>query len=283
MPDQTGIEWTDATWNPVTGCTEVSPGCAHCYAKTFAERWRGKEDHPYEMGFDLTLRPERLDQPRRWRKPRMIFVNSMSDLFHEGIPWDFIVDVYKVMFEADQHIYQVLTKRSERFREFFGSGLPLGDGPQDETEYWQAMNRKYVGEAPHIWHGVSVENQRFADIRIPHLLSVPAAVRFLSCEPLLGPLDLTPYLERLQWVIVGGESGPKARPANPHWVREIKDQCVRYGVPFFFKQWGELAPLSQLSGIIDRTEEHHRIDYARLGKNKSGAMLDRREWRQMPR
>ena len=180
---RSSIEWTDATWNPVTGCIEVSPGCAHCYAKTFAERFRGVPGHPYERGFDLQLRPERLDQPLRWKKPRSIFVNSMSDLFHEDVPDEYIREVFAVMALADHHRFQVLTKRAERLAELAPS-LP-----------WPA----------HVWMGVSVENQRWTS-RIDHLREVPAAVRFLSCEPLLGPLELD--LEGIDWVIAGGESGP---------------------------------------------------------------------------
>jgi protein gp37 len=188
MSDRSAIEWTEATWNPVTGCTQVSPGCAHCYAKTFAERFRGVPGHPYEQGFDLTLRPERLEQPLLWKKPRLIFVNSMSDLFHEDVPEEFIRQVLKVMQQAHWHTFQLLTKRSERLAAMADS-LP-----------WP----------PNLWMGVSVENQRWTS-RIDDLRSVDAAVRFLSCEPLL---------------------------MNPEWVRSIRTQCEGSNVPFFFKQWG---------------------------------------------
>ena len=213
MSESSKIEWTDATWNPVTGCTQISPGCAHCYAKTFAERFRGVPGHPYEPGFDLTLRPERLEQPLNWKKPRTIFVNSMSDLFHDGVSDDYIAGVFDVMRSADWHIFQVLTKRSERLRTL-AERLPWPDN---------------------VWMGVSVENQRWTT-RIDDLREVPAAVRFLSCEPLLGHLDLN--LDKIGWVIVGGESGPGARPMQLDWATSIRDQCQEQKVSFFFKQWG---------------------------------------------
>ena len=210
---RSSIEWTEATWNPVTGCKEISPGCAHCYAKTFAERFRGVPGHPYENGFDLQLRPERLSQPLRWKKPRTIFVNSMSDLFHEDVPDDYVREVFEVMRIADHHRFQVLTKRSERLAELAPS-LP-----------WPS----------NVWMGVSVENQRFVS-RIDDLRETDATLRFLSCEPLLGPLELD--LEGIHWVIAGGESGPGSRPMAPEWVRSVRDQCLTARVPFFFKQWG---------------------------------------------
>ena len=283
---KTEIAWTDSTWNPVTGCVEVSPGCAHCYAKTFAERWRGVEGHAYEQGFDLTLRPERLDQPSRWTKPRIIFVNSMSDLFHEDIPDEYILRVYREMRRNPRHVFQVLTKRSDRMRKLTAHPAWIEDNDGLPTSGLLAPQFEPYIDKPldHVWHGVSVENQRFADERIPHLFDVPSAVRFLSCEPLLGPVDLTPWLEQLQWVIVGGESGSKARPMNPHWARDIKDQCMRYGVPFFFKQWGQYLPIEQGNGVFPDRQivEIDRREYLRLGKNKSGALLDHREWKQMP-
>lgn len=214
MAQATAIEWTEATWNPVRGCTKVSPGCKHCYAQTFAERWRGIPGHPYEQGFDLRLVPEKLEEPLSWTRPRRIFVNSMSDLFHERVPEDFIRRVFEVMEEATWHTFQILTKRSARVREL-APRLP-----------WP----------PNVWQGVSVENARYT-VRIDDLQQVPAAVRFLSVEPLLGPIPSLP-LDGISWVIVGGESGPKHRPLDPAWVREIRDQCVAARVPFFFKQWG---------------------------------------------
>ena len=219
MSDQTRIEWTDATWNPIRGCTKISPGCTHCYAETFAERFRGVPGHPYEQGFDLRTIPEKLADPLRWRASRMVFVNSMSDLFHQEVSEDYIRKVVRVMLLANWHTYQVLTKRSSRMRELL------------ETRFRDAA------EATQIWWGVSVENRRDGLPRIEDLRAAPARVRFLSVEPLLedlGPLDLS----GIHWVIVGGESGPGARPMNPGWVRSIRDQCRTSGVPFFFKQWG---------------------------------------------
>ena len=214
MADGSAIEWTEATWNPVTGCSKVSPGCAHCYAETFAERWRGIPGHPYEQGFDLRLWPERLGQPLRWKRPRMIFVNSMSDLFHEDIPNDFVHAVFDVMGRADQHTFQILTKRHERLSDLAG-GLT-----------WHR----------NIWLGVSIENRRFVQ-RADYLRMVPAAVRFISAEPLLGPLEGL-ELDGIDWLIAGGESGPGHRPVRAEWIRALRDQCQAEGVAFFFKQWG---------------------------------------------
>jgi protein gp37 len=240
MAEHSSIEWTEATWNPVTGCTKVSPGCAHCYAETFAERFRGVPGHPYERGFDLQLRPERLEQPLTWAQPRMIFVNSMSDLFHEDIDLAYIREVFKVMRKANRHTFQILTKRSQRMVDV-ASRLRWPDN---------------------IWMGVSVENQRWTR-RVDDLRKVPAKVRFLSCEPLLGPLKL--YLDGIDWVIVGGESGPSARPMKPEWARDIRKQCADAGVAFFFKQWGA-----------------HNEAGERVGKGKAGRQLDGRVWGAMP-
>jgi protein gp37 len=219
MSDRSAIEWTDATWNPVRGCTKISPGCARCYAETFAERFRGVAGHPYEHGFDLRLVPEKLFEPLRWAMPRMIFVNSMSDLFHEDVPESFIVDVARVMTLAHWHTFQVLSKRSQRM-------LELLEGPL-----------RFAAEVSNIWWGVSVENRRYGLPRIEHLQAAPAAVRFLSIEPLLEDLGLM-NLNGISWVIVGGESGPGARPLKEEWALGIRDQCQAAGVPFFFKQWG---------------------------------------------
>lgn len=219
MSDGSSIEWTDATWNPVRGCTKVSAGCKHCYAETFAERWRGIPGHPYEQGFDLRLVPEKLDEPTRWKRPRRIFVNSMSDLFQEGVDVSFVRAVFETMNTASWHTYQVLTKRAELMRSVTQE---LGKG---------------LVHHPHIWLGVSVENRKHGLPRIDLLRDVPAAVRFLSVEPLLedlGPLDLA----GIHWVIVGGESGPGARPMRAEWVQSIQRQCRAQRVPFFFKQWG---------------------------------------------
>ena len=216
---KTKIEWTDSTWNPVRGCTKISPGCKNCYAEAFAKRFRGVPGHPYEQGFDLRLVPEKLNEPLRWKSPRMVFVNSMSDLFQEHISTDYIVRVARIMEEANWHTFQVLTKRSDRMRKLLKSDL------------------KFVSQAAHIWWGVSVEDRKYGLPRIEHLQSVPTKVRFLSIEPLLenlGPIDLS----GIHWVIVGGESGVRARPMLKDWVISIRDQCDKAKVPFFFKQWG---------------------------------------------
>ena len=219
MSLNSAIEWTDATWNPVRGCTKVSPGCKHCYAETFAERFRGVKGHPYEQGFDLRLVPHKLGEPLRWRSPKMIFVNSMSDMFHDGVSDDYIEAVAQVMVKADWHTYQVLTKRSQRMAKLLSGRL------------------RFAAAAAHIWWGVSVEDKRYGLPRIPDLQAAPAAVRFLSVEPLLEELGAL-NLNGINWVIVGGESGRGARPVKPEWVTSIRDQCRNAHVPFFFKQWG---------------------------------------------
>jgi len=234
MADNSAIEWTEATWNPVTGCSKVSPGCAHCYAETFSERWRGVADHPYEQGFDLRLWSTRLDQPLAWRRPRFIFVNSMSDLFHEQIPDEYVAAVFEVMVRADWHVFQILTKRQDRLLAL-ANDLPWPD---------------------HVWMGVSIENRRFVH-RADALREVPAAVRFVSAEPLLGPLDGLD-LSGIDWLIAGGESGAHHRPVRTEWLRELRDRCGEEGVAFFFKQWGGLRPKS------------------------GGRLLDGRTWDQMP-
>jgi protein gp37 len=218
MSEFSSIEWTDATWNPVRGCTKISQGCKNCYAETFAERFRGVKNHPYERGFDLRLVPEKLAEPLRWREPKKIFVNSMSDLFHEEVPESYIAEVAEVMLAASWHIYQVLTKRAERLAKLL-SAMP------------RAAN------APHIWWGVSVEDRKSGVPRIQNLRHAPASLRFLSIEPLLEDLGSL-NLAGISWVIVGGESGPKARPMQRDWVVNIRDQCLAADVPFFFKQWG---------------------------------------------
>jgi len=222
MAQNSSIEWTDASWNPVTGCTKISAGCDNCYAERFSERFRGVKDHPFESGFDLTLRPERIRQPLSWRKPRMIFVNSMSDLFHKKIPGRFIDQVFSTMEEADHHTFQILSKRSSRMRNY--------------------VNKRYAGRlAPeHIWLGSSVEDGTKKS-RIKHVADMAATVRFLSLEPLIGPMG-TLDLSGIHWVIVGGESGPGHRPIETSWVADIRDQCLVAGVAFFFKQWGGHRP-----------------------------------------
>ena len=300
------IEWTDSTWSPVTGCVEVSEGCEHCYAKTFAERWRGVPGHPYEQGFDLKLWPERLGLPLRWRKPRRVFVNSMSDLFFDArqVPDEFVARVFATMAATPQHTYQILTKRPGRMASLLADeafpgevaghlfALAVGDdGRIDHGLLERAANPWEDWPLPNVWLGVSVENQRWAKVRIPKLLVTPAAVRFLSCEPLLGPLSLAEWvhhpfyspfaessygagadyvacqrcgdlrgasdlhmvdrfgrpvtkhgrpLDTVGWVIVGGESGPGARPMGPEWARALVRQCRDAQIPVFVKQIGSV-------------------------------------------
>lgn len=238
MADGSAIEWTDATWNPVTGCTKITRGCDNCYAARFSERFRGVPGHPFENGFDLTLRPERLRQPLSWSRPRMIFVNSMSDLFHKRVPKPFIDQVFHTMEEANWHTFQILTKRSSLMRAYLAARYSAAKPPA------------------HIWVGVSVEDER-ATARVEHLRAAPAGVRFLSVEPLVGPVGEID-LSGIHWVIAGGESGPGARPMHIDWAREIRDQCRRQDVPFFFKQWGGVRPKS------------------------GGRELDGREWNDFP-
>ncbi|MGA3134516.1 MAG: phage Gp37/Gp68 family protein [Terracidiphilus sp.] len=213
------IEWTDATWNPVRGCTKISPGCKFCYAERFAERFRGVPGHPFEQGFDLRLVPEKLVDPLRWQTPKKIFVNSMSDLFHEGIPDEYIETVARVMVQANWHTFQVLTKRSLRMRDMLRSKL------------------KFAAQQKNIWWGVSVEDKRYGVPRIAHLRQSGAMVKFLSVEPLLEDIGIV-NLSGFSWMIVGGESGPGARPMDARWVRSLRRQCRSFGVKFFFKQWG---------------------------------------------
>jgi Bacteriophage protein gp37 len=344
MTDKTGIEWTDATWNPVTGCDKVSPGCDHCYAETIAHRFAGTKAYP--DGFAVTLRPERLDQPLRWKRPRRIFVNSMSDLFHKDIPDEFIARVWAVMALAPQHTFQILTKRHGRMRSLlrsdafkvatFDAAWELSPGPL--VTKWPLSN---------VWMGVSVEDQQRAELRIPALLDTPAAVRFLSCEPLLGPVDLTgsgtaqtywltgrpgwgepetangvtlsPLVVApgIDWVIVGGESGPGARPMHPEWARQLRDQCTTAGVAFHFKQWGEWVPdewidedgarhvgpkptardpktlVMHAAGMTaltpdnpfdpwERGHPHWHTVMKRVGKKAAGRELDGRTWDEYP-
>ncbi len=234
MAQGSGIEWTESTWNPVTGCTKVSPGCKHCYAERMAERLQAMGQGNYRNGFRLTLQPHMLELPLRWKKPQTIFVNSMSDLFHTDVPLDYIQRVFDVMRRAHWHRFQVLTKRADRLADLSGD----------------------LNWAPNLWMGVSVESDKYCG-RIDDLRNTPALTKFLSLEPLLGPLhDLD--LRDIQWVIVGGESGPNARPMDPAWATDLRDQCQRTKVPFFFKQWG--------------------------GKNKkqAGRVLDGRTWDEMP-
>jgi protein gp37 len=352
MSDKTKIEWSDATWNPVTGCTEVSPGCDHCYAKTFAERWRGTPGHYFERGFDVQLRPDKLDLPLRWRKPKRIFVNSMSDLFHDQVPDMYIAQVFAVMALAPRHTFQLLTKRHGRMRSLLNDDQFVRrvwnecDGIRPREQHPDVME----WPLPNVWLGVSTENQQWADIRIPALLDTPAAVRFISAEPLLGAIDLAGYLRcpnpdlcgpgpcsscacpdnakyddrevwstnAIDWVIVGGESGPGARPMHPWWAESLHRQCETAGVPFLFKQWGEWTPLAPIvdgkydfSRGITMTDDgntynrgdldypdgprrgeaqradfpyHHPTSMYRIGKQRAGRELyhDGRTWDEYP-
>jgi protein gp37 len=253
VSENSAIEWTGDTWNPVTGCDRVSEGCDRCYALTLAKRLKVMGNPRYQVdgsprtsgpGFGLTVHPDKLQEPLRWRAPRPIFVNSMSDLFHDEVPAQFIEKVFNVMHETPTHVYQVLTKRPGRMASVVRR---LGD-----------LRGNRAWPLPNVWLGVSVENQRWADVRIPKLLEAPAAVRFLSCEPLLGPVDLSEYLDRLEWVIVGGESGAGFRALNLDWARSLRDQCVSASVPFFFKQVGGVTPKA------------------------GGRLLDGREWNDLP-
>ncbi|MFF7329736.1 DUF5131 family protein [Streptomyces sp. NPDC008150] len=327
MSTTSKIEWTDATLNVVTGCTKVSPGCDHCYAETFAERWRGTAGHHFENGFDLTLRPERLALPLRWKSPRRIFVNSMSDLFHTDIPDDYIARVFAVMALTPQHTYQILTKRHGRMRALIGNPEFEKQVDYELLHFPAFSDAKLTGRPwplpkpgwplPNVWLGVSVEDQKRADLRIPALLDTPAVVRFLSCEPLLGPVDLKQAVRTMggerghgltasyvhagdccqkfhgiDWVIVGGESGHGARPMSPDWARSLRDQCQAAGVPFLFKQWGEYAPTG-LMAIGAREQGRvlvgdpiddlgHRWEMRRVGKGAAGRELDDRTWDEFP-
>jgi protein gp37 len=306
----TTIEWTrgddgspGATWNPVTGCRKVSEGCDHCYAETFAERWRGIPGHPFEQGFDVRLWPDRLALPLRWKKPRRVFLNSMSDLWHDAVPADLIARTLAVVAVAEQHTFQVLTKRPGRM------GALLAD-----AGFWAAVDAAAAEQGPsaaardairrrrlpNLWLGVSVELQKWAPVRLDKLLAAPGpALRFASCEPLLGPLDLTPWLGRgLDWVIAGGESGPRARPMHPDWARGLRDQCERAGTAFFFKQWGMYAPAEGYDGpargriqAVDRAgilrpdgvcAPAGAARMRRAGKAAAGRMLDGRTWDGFP-
>lgn len=285
MGDNSGIEWCDATWNPTTGCDKVSPGCDNCYALTLAPRLKAMGSAHYQTdgdpvtsgpGFGIAMHPDGLDKPLRWTRPRRIFVNSMSDLFHAGVTREFQAEVFAVMALARQHTFQVLTKRPGVMRSVLSS-------PAFFDLVHAAANRRLPeGTAgghlpwplPNVWLGTSVEDQKRADLRIPALLDTPAAVRFLSMEPLLGPVALSRFTDPnpdrfdtppVDWVIVGGESGPGSRPMDAGWVRDLRDQCVRDGVPFHFKQWGS-------------HDEHGQP----IHKKEAGRVLDGRTWDEWP-
>lgn len=311
------------------GCTKVSPGCKNCYAETFAERWRGVPGHPYEQGFDLRLVPEKLAEPLAWKKPRRVFVNSMSDLFHESVPDEYIAAVFGIMSACAErglgHTFQVLTKRSSRMKKWFErlsrdrSVRPLLHEAVKSYMGYHHPNRPavnlFAGWPLHnVWLGVSVENQKAADERIPDLLKTPAAVRFISAEPLLGPVRLDdgvgswlscngpnddgvdcceayvvngpPHFHGIDWVICGGESGPGARPMHPDWARSLRDQCVAAGVAFHFKQWGAFVykPATGATWLDgSHVAEYLRpVKYTRVGKKFAGRMLDGRTWDEFP-
>jgi protein gp37 len=324
MGDKSAIEWTDATWNPTVGCTKVSEGCDHCHAERLVN---GRMRNRYPAGFgEVVLHADRLDQPLRWRKPRRVFVNSLSDLFEDQVPDEFIIKVFDVMTAAHQHTFQVLTKRPGRMASFVRRYLAdefLVNGLWPRSAF-----RHNDLPASNVWLGTSVESQKWADVRVPPLLRTPAAIRFLSCEPLLGPVSLADWIcpgppdcapwdgdycntctpERIggspiDWVIVGGESGPNARPMHPQWARDLRDQCQAAGVAYFFKQWGEWVPESQnaaalshstagqaLYVALDGTTRAARVGtrgtaatVQRVGKKAAGRQLDGHIWDEYPR
>lgn len=292
MSDKSSIEWTDATWNPMRGCAKISPGCTNCYAATFAERFRGVKGHAYEQGFDPRFVPEKLVAPLKWKRPRRIFVNSMSDVFYDAFTFQMIAAVYGIMAASHarglRHVFQVLTKRPDRALAFHTwLGTALHDKYVAQRRLHEAV-KFFLGydhpdlpgvnvselPLPNVWMGVSVENRKHGIPRIEQLRKIPAQVRFLSVEPLLedlGKIDLT----GIDWVIVGGESGPKARPMHPNWVRNLRDQCVAARVPFFFKQWGHFS-FYQSATWTDS------MDPFPVGKKKAGRILDGREWNEVP-
>jgi protein gp37 len=257
MSANSDIEWTDATWNPVRGCTKVSPGCKHCYAETFSERFRGVPRHPYEQGFDLRLVPAKVTEPLRWASPKIVFVNSMSDLFHEAVPEAYVEQVMRVMEIADWHTYQVLTKRAHRMRDLLRGRFA------------------FAAHLSHVWWGVSVENRKHGLPRIDALRGTPAAVRFLSIEPLLEDLGHI-NLDGIHWVIVGGESGAGARPMEQAWVVNIREQCREANVPFFFKQWGGVRKAEAGRCLEGRTfdEMPARLSHPVAARQKKTALIE---------
>lgn len=341
MAGNSSIEWTDATWNPIAGCTPVSPGCKHCYAATMARRLEAMGQEKYvgtaERRGDvdvftgkITFDEKALRAPLRWRKPRRVFVNSMSDLFHEDVPYEFIDRVFAVMALCEDHTFQVLTKRPDRAARYFDVHFTRHKMAAQAAEFSGCRDERYGCDLaicnsefplPNVWFGTSVEDQQRADERIPQLIKIPAAVRFLSCEPLLGPVDLTPpdlrggnvnvdsWLQELSWIIVGGESGHHARPMHPKWARDIRDRCLNrtdmgrpWPLPFFFKQWGEYVPSEGSGGWTWQTKccftlyddgkkydpkevldrSFHPESMARVNKKRAGRLLDGVEHNDFP-
>jgi protein gp37 len=316
----TTIEWARGddgaaglTWNPVTGCDRVSPGCDRCYAASMARRLKAMKSPRYQRdgdprtsgpGFAVTLHSDVLTVPLRWRKPRRVFVNSMSDLFHKDVPDAYLAEVFAVMAVTGQHTYQILTKRPARARALLSSpGFQQQVRDRQTAGVWPRHGGTDVWPLPNVWLGVSAESQQWADTRLPKLLDTPAAIRFVSCEPLLEAVDLTPYVrsvtglpwhasgQALDWVIAGGESGPGARPIDPQWIRDLRDQSTAGGTAFFFKQWGEWAPAGYGIGyfrdperlIGARLDESgHRQIIRRVGKKAAGRVLDDCTWDQFP-
>lgn len=314
MPSK--IEWTDETWNPVTGCTPVSEGCANCYAKRMANRLRGRYGYPKNDPFRVTFHPDKLDKPLHWKKPRMVFVSSMGDLFHKDVKSEWINIVWHKAFNLPQHTFQILTKRPDRMLEW----TRKADRMLEWTRKAAKVKAWPIEEIwpENVWLGVTAENQKCADERIPILLQIPAAVRFVSVEPMLGPVDLSPWIcksckngtvaspllihpkygggcgvctnkPKLDQVICGGESGPGARPMHPNWARDLRDQCQDAGVPFFFKQNGAWAPEHALNSNITPARGFHTCHefpggqkVYKVGKKQAGRLLDGREWNGMP-
>lgn len=296
MSHNSNIEWTNATWNPVTGCAKVSAGCKNCYAE---RDWQRLSANPNSVYYgrkfnDVAWHPERLDQPLRWRDPRMIFVNSMSDLFHPAIPFEVIDSIFAVMAVSEQHTFQVLTKRPERMRNWthvaFKTLPRVGDLELERSGHriqdTTSIHQQWDWPLGNVWLGVSVESQAAASRRLPLLLKTPAAVRWISAEPLLNQIRLDPHaLCQIDWVVAGGESGPHARPSHPDWFRSLRDQCVAMAVPFFFKQWGEWIHESQTTSGPNNVGKH--LEFGghtyRVGKKQAGRVLDGRTWDEYPK
>jgi protein gp37 len=293
----TKIEWATESWNPITGCSPVSEGCQNCYARRMANRLRGRFGYPEDEPFKVTFHSDKLEQPLHWKKPRMIFVCSMGDLFHENVNFMSILETLHQVWANHRHVFLILTKRPRRMMDYF--------------EWNASQNGWTPNRLSNLWLGVSVENQQRADERIPILLQIPATKRFASIEPMLGPVDIYKHLDplykdkdgpfntqqakpKIDWVIVGGESGPGARPMHPDWPRSVRDQCQEAGIPFFFKQWGEWKPHSERlgGGIFLKPDgmktcqgdywDGHAAAMDRVGKKTAGRLLDGREWNERP-